>query len=163
MSISYTPTTWADGADGGTPITAARLNNIESGVTNAVKQANANAEGIKTLGDSVSQATAASYSKLALGSAMSSGNVYCERLGRLVLLHLNGVKFSASHTEDLNHDVVIATGAPKPQNGSSAFMLNSNSDSIRVIVGSDGNLTLHWSSATASREYNGLVAYVADA
>lgn len=55
MSISYTPTTWADGADGGTPITAARLNNIESGVTNAVKQANANAESIKTLGDSVSQ------------------------------------------------------------------------------------------------------------
>ena len=54
-SISYTPTTWADGADGGTPITAARLNNLESGVTNAVKQANANAESIKTLGDSVSQ------------------------------------------------------------------------------------------------------------
>ena len=53
-SISYTPTTWADGADGGTPITAARLNNIESGVTNATKQANANAADIKTLGDSVS-------------------------------------------------------------------------------------------------------------
>lgn len=54
-SISYTPTTWADGADGGTPITAARLNNIESGVTNATKQANANAADIKALGDSVSQ------------------------------------------------------------------------------------------------------------
>ena len=53
-SISYTPTTWADGADGGTPITAARLNNLESGVTNAVKQTNTNAADIKTLGDSVS-------------------------------------------------------------------------------------------------------------
>jgi len=55
-SISYTPTTWADGADGGTPITAARLNNIEQGVSAATKQANANANSIKTLGDSVSQA-----------------------------------------------------------------------------------------------------------
>ena len=54
-SISYTPTTWADGADGGTPITAARLNNIEQGVSAATKQANANADSIKTLGDSVSQ------------------------------------------------------------------------------------------------------------
>lgn len=54
-SISYTPTTWADGADGGTPITAARLNNIEQGVSAATKQVNANANSIKTLGDSVSQ------------------------------------------------------------------------------------------------------------
>lgn len=52
-SISYTPTTWADGADGGTPITAARLNNIEQGVTNATNQANANADSIKKLRDSV--------------------------------------------------------------------------------------------------------------
>lgn len=94
---------------------------------------------------------------------MSSGNVYCERLGRLVMLHVNGVKFSATHADGLNHDVIIATGAPKPQSGLSAFMLNSSSDSIRTIVSSNGSLTLHWSSATASREYNGLVAYVADA
>ena len=56
MSISYTPTTWADGADGGTPITAARLNNIEQGVAAATKQVNANTKGIKALGNSVSQA-----------------------------------------------------------------------------------------------------------
>lgn len=93
----------------------------------------------------------------------SSGSVYCERLGRLVLLHVNGVKFSSSHADGMNHDVIVATGAPKPQDGSSTFMLNSTSDSIRVIVGSDGALTLHWSAATAAREYNGLVAYVADA
>lgn len=42
-------------------------------------------------------------------------------------------------------------------------MLNSRSDSIRVIVGSNGSLTLHWSPATSGSEYNGLVAYVADA
>lgn len=28
----YTPTVWEDGADGGTPINAARLNNIEHGI-----------------------------------------------------------------------------------------------------------------------------------
>ena len=93
---------------------------------------------------------------------MSSGDVYCERLGRLVMLHVNSIKFSASHADGLNHDVIIATGAPNPQNGSSAFMLNSTtSDSIRVIVGSNGSLTLHWSRATAAVEYSGLVAYVA--
>lgn len=54
-SISYTPTTWADGADGGTPITAARLNNIEQGINNATTQVNANTKDIKTLGDSVSR------------------------------------------------------------------------------------------------------------
>lgn len=91
----------------------------------------------------------------------SSGSVYCERLGRLVLLHVNGVKFSSSHADGMNHDVIIATGAPKPQNSSSAFILNSSTGSIRVIVGSDGALTLHWSPATGGTEYNGLVAYVA--
>ncbi len=73
-SISYTPTTWADGADGGTPITAARLNNIESGVTNATKQANANAADIKTLGDSVSQSVQVYAPVGQIASAQVSGN-----------------------------------------------------------------------------------------
>lgn len=34
--ISYTPTVWADGSEGGTPIDAAKLNNIESGIVDAV-------------------------------------------------------------------------------------------------------------------------------
>lgn len=34
--ISYTPTTWANGAEGGTAIDAAKLNNIESGIVDAV-------------------------------------------------------------------------------------------------------------------------------
>lgn len=52
--LAYTPTTWADGADGGTAITAARLNNIEQGINAATTQVNANTKEIKTLGDSVS-------------------------------------------------------------------------------------------------------------
>lgn len=34
--ISYTRTTWADGSDGGTPIDATKLNNIEQGIVDAV-------------------------------------------------------------------------------------------------------------------------------
>lgn len=30
--VNYTPTQWADGADGGTPINAEHLNNIEKGL-----------------------------------------------------------------------------------------------------------------------------------
>ncbi len=60
--ISYTPTTWADGAEGGTPINSTRLNNIESGIVDAVAAIGPNdttADGtlkaqIDALGDSVS-------------------------------------------------------------------------------------------------------------
>ena len=34
--ISYTPTTWADGSGGGTPIDSTKLNNIEQGIVDAV-------------------------------------------------------------------------------------------------------------------------------
>ena len=34
--ISYTRTTWADGSEGGTPIDATKLNNIEQGIVDAV-------------------------------------------------------------------------------------------------------------------------------
>lgn len=34
--ISYTRTTWADGSEGGTPIDAAKLNNIEQGIVDTV-------------------------------------------------------------------------------------------------------------------------------
>lgn len=94
-SISYTPTTWADGADGGTPITAARLNNLESGVTNAVKQANANAESIKTLGDSVSRT-------VFIGDA-SKLRVYCdETTGHIffAVIASNGTEYRLGATKD---------------------------------------------------------------
>ena len=32
MSGTYTPTVWANGTDGGTPITAEALNNMEGGI-----------------------------------------------------------------------------------------------------------------------------------
>ena len=61
--ISYTPTTWADGSEGGTPIDATKLNNIESGIVDAVAAIGPNdttADGtlkaqIDALGESVNQ------------------------------------------------------------------------------------------------------------
>lgn len=61
--ISYTPTTWADGSGGGTPIDATKLNNIETGISDAVAAIGPNdttEDGtlkaqIDALGESVSQ------------------------------------------------------------------------------------------------------------
>lgn len=61
--ISYTPTTWADGSEGGTPIDATKLNNIEQGIVDAVGAIGPNdttADGtlkaqIDALGESVTQ------------------------------------------------------------------------------------------------------------
>ena len=36
--ITYTPTVWADGADGGTPINAANLNNMEEAIMALVER-----------------------------------------------------------------------------------------------------------------------------
>ena len=52
--VTYTPTTWADGTEGGTPIDAAKLNNIEQGVSDTATLANANMDDIATLKDSIS-------------------------------------------------------------------------------------------------------------
>ena len=60
--ISYTPTTWADGSAGGTAIDATKLNNIETGISDAVAAIGPNdttADGtlkaqIDALGESVS-------------------------------------------------------------------------------------------------------------
>ena len=63
--VTYTPTTWADGTEGGTPIDAAKLNNIEQGVSDTATLANANMDDIATLKDSISL-------KLITGSATVS-------------------------------------------------------------------------------------------
>lgn len=67
--ITYTPTVWADGADGGTPINAANLNNMEEAIVALVERttkqvvtsmiadgAVTNAKLDQTLRDSLSQA-----------------------------------------------------------------------------------------------------------
>jgi hypothetical protein len=50
-TLDYTSTTWADGEDGATPINAERLNNIESGISNATAQINSNTTDIATIKD----------------------------------------------------------------------------------------------------------------
>lgn len=39
--MAYTPSTWADGEAGGTPITASALNKIENGIADATETAEA--------------------------------------------------------------------------------------------------------------------------
>lgn len=39
--MAYTPSTWADGEEGGTPITASALNKIENGIADAAETAEA--------------------------------------------------------------------------------------------------------------------------
>lgn len=78
--ISYTPTTWADGSEGGTPIDAAKLNNIESGISDAVAAIGPNdttADGtlkaqIDALGESVNGLSiGGSFTYLQAGSGMN--------------------------------------------------------------------------------------------
>ena len=83
--ITYTPTVWADGADGGTPINAANLNNMEEAIVALVERttkqvvtsmiadgAVTSAKLDQTLRDSLSQAN----SKLSFGSGIKSMGVW---------------------------------------------------------------------------------------
>jgi len=142
-SISYTPTTWADGADGGTPITAARLNNIESGVTNAVKQANTNAADIKTLGDSVSQATCG----ITFTSNVSGTGNGVVRRGNLVEVSAFGNTNSALGNWG---NLEVATLNPAPIT-TGYFCGFDNSGNLLVFqVGTDGKLLLRTFDTTVA-------------
>ena len=72
--VTYNKTTWADGTNGGTPITAARLNNMETGIANTAALANANMSDISTLKDSVSQATTKTSGSLGNGGTYTAKN-----------------------------------------------------------------------------------------
>ena len=74
--VEYTPTQWADGADGGTPINAEHLNNIEQGIVDIVAAialkiaANDIADGAVT--EAKLAAAAVSASKLAAGAVATA-------------------------------------------------------------------------------------------
>ena len=137
------------------------LRKVTSSITNGSTIGDSNSV-VTTVTGEVSKASAYSFNRLTLGSAMNGGDVYCERLGRLVLLHLNAVKFATSHSEAENHDVVVCTGVPVPINDSPVYMIMSiSSEEVRVVVSSTGSVTMHWASATGGVGYNGLIAYVA--
>ena len=48
MSVDFTKKTWYDGSEGGTPITAAELNRVETGIDDVVTQSNADKTNIDT-------------------------------------------------------------------------------------------------------------------
>lgn len=95
--VEYTPTQWADGADGGTPINAEHLNNIEQGIVDIVAAialkiaANDIADGAVT--EAKLAAAAVSASKLAAGAvataALAADAVTEEKLAEAVRQKLN--------------------------------------------------------------------------
>lgn len=68
--VEYDPTTWADGSAGGTPITAAQLNRMETGIGSLATQNNALVDDIDALGDSLGQMVTTNVS----GQIMDVGN-----------------------------------------------------------------------------------------
>lgn len=71
MAISYSPREWADGSSGGTPIDAASLNRMESGIANAVAGVNQLNEAGNVTTDDIA-AAAVSTDKIADGAVTSA-------------------------------------------------------------------------------------------
>lgn len=74
MALQYTPTEWVDGKNGGTAITAARLNNIETGVAGTVSQANESAAKVAALEKSASALMVKRI--VSDAQAMAKGSIY---------------------------------------------------------------------------------------
>lgn len=55
MAVSFTKKNWVDGQAGGTPVTAAELNRIETGISSLASQSNSQETDIEELRDFVSQ------------------------------------------------------------------------------------------------------------
>ncbi|AKU42458.1 capsid decoration protein [Mycobacterium phage Simpliphy] len=76
--MAYTPKTWADGVDGGTPITAAELNRMEAGIEGATETAEDHTHTASEISDatsvgrSVLTATDAATARTAIGAGTSS-------------------------------------------------------------------------------------------
>lgn len=76
--MAYTPTTWVDGASGGTPITAAELNRMESGIVDGQNAANPTVDtltGATAVGKSVMKAADAAAARTAIGAGTSNVKV----------------------------------------------------------------------------------------
>lgn len=71
MALEYTPTKWADGQGGGTPLTAARLNNIENQV-NALTALLAQPENMTTI----------------KATAPANIEIYAKRVGNIVQMNV---------------------------------------------------------------------------
>ena len=113
--ITYTPTVWADGADGGTPINAANLNNMEKAIVALVERttkqvvtsmiadgAVTDAKLDHTIRDSLSQAN----SKLGFGSGIKSMGVWGTKTG--------GMTFSFAYSDGTSCRIdILSNGTVK--------------------------------------------------
>lgn len=155
QDVSFTPTTWADGSEGGTPITAEQLNRVETGVNDLATQHNALVGDVQSLQDYVSEWSSAAVD----GTYFTSGLISYLRLGSVLLVQFNGVILSKNITTSDN-GIVLATGFPSVSTNSSViYNYSSSPQFIRVSV-SNGNLIANYPIAAnaVANQFYGLVA-----
>ena len=94
-------------------------------------------------------------------SYFSDGYVKWERYGDLVVVSIRDIAVK----EKLVHGTVIATGLPKPREVKVAALAQwsgTGVSNMRVALGTDGKLTVHYSYDKASiNQYYGQIVYVA--
>ena len=94
-------------------------------------------------------------------SYFSDGSVKWERYGDLVVVYINNIVVK----KKLVHGTVIATGLPKPREVKVAALAqwsDTGVSNMRVALGTDGKLNVHYSYDEASvKQYYGQIVYVA--
>lgn len=102
QKVEYEPTTWADGSSGGTPITAAQLNRMETGIDSLATQNNALVDDVTSLGDSLSQIEVSDGHKVYFSS-------FTDSTGLALIFSIDGMQLQVKQ-DGLYY--VDATGTP---------------------------------------------------
>lgn len=155
QDVSYTPTTWADGSEGGTPITASQLNRVETGVNDLATQHNALVSDVNSINDAISEWTSATLD----GTYFTSGYIRYINLGGMLLVQFNDITVSQDIPSSVNN-VVLASGFPNVRTDSDVmYSYGGTQEAIRVrVIG--GNLVTHYANYinASSTLFYGLLA-----
>ena len=84
-NLSYTSTQWADDEAGNTPVTADRLNNIESGVSAATTQINSNTSSIANINTNIADS----------GWITITSQIMCRKIYGIKFLWFSGASVSS--------------------------------------------------------------------
>ena len=97
------------------------------------------------------------YTNATRSSALSSGVLTYFKIGKAVICNMQYVTNTANISA---HDTVLFTDLPSPLANLYVNLVDDNSHAVRVRVGTDGKMYLHYSSITANKEINGTFAYL---
>jgi len=144
-TLDYTSTTWANGEDGATPINADRLNNIESGISNATTQINSNTTDIATINTNIADS----------GWITITSQIMCRKIYGTKFLWFSGKPVSSGNDTLVGS---LPTGYRPVANY--IFPLAIISDTFTKIfctIKADGSILI---SSSASTVAYGIVAFV---